>query len=143
MKFAEKIMNGIFRVMVLIFGLIHFQADAGFEDRRFEESRIRLAGDIKDILVQSGDCPSQSTCPNVSIIVTPIKGGVGVQLWGKTKGANTMQAILLRCNSFFLQDSSIRVIYVDFYSITKSDAMNLPFWKTARPEIVMNLKRDK
>lgn len=135
----------VLRVLLslLIFGAIFQNAFAGFEDRRFDDIRIQLIKDIENLLISSGECSSIFECQKRQIIfASPKSGGVTIQLWG-IKNTNTLQSIITRCLSSFLNTSEMEAISVEIYSIGKRDSLSLPFWKPAKPEIDIILRRNK
>lgn len=119
------------------------QAFAGFEDRTFDSVSSQMVQEIENLLISNAECSSIPDCQEKQILFSTARsGGVSIQLWG-IKNSKLFQPISNICTSIFVNRSDIKIISVDIYSITKHDALNLPLWKFAKPEINFIFRRNK
>jgi hypothetical protein len=137
----KKSISYYFLLLTLYIFAIHPSALAGFEDRRFEDVRLKLAESIISSLVSSGECLDANDCQKKLILfASPRSGGVGIQIWGVNK-KNITQSISSICASTFVDQPELEVISIDFYSIRKQDSLSLPFWKSVKPSVEVIFKR--
>lgn len=127
----------------IFYAAYQVSAFAGFEDRRFEEGRINLVNEIIIILIAHGICDSQIGCQKMqTVFVSPISGGVGVQIWGIER-SEVIKKISARCADFFNDQKDMDLIHVDFYFNKKQESLNSPFWRIFKPAIVLKFRRNR
>lgn len=132
----------LFAFLVFIFlGGIR-SALAGFEDRRFEEARLRLIDDIYSDLISSGECANKSDCQKKKVLfASPSAGGISIQLWG-VKNKMATQLVFNRCAALFLSQLNIAILSVEVYSVTKQASLMMPFWQSAGSSAKIIFRRE-
>ena len=137
----DRVLRGAISFLLLTATLP--QAFAGFEDRKFDSVRIQVGQEIENLLISNAECSSIPDCQEKQILFsTSRSGGVAIQLWG-IKNSKLLQPVLKICTSFFVNQSDMEIISVDIYSITMHDALKLPLWQFAKPEINVIFKKNK
>ncbi len=128
--------------LLVFFAFINW-AQAGFEDRRHEKTRLKLVESINSLLIQSGICSSIAECQKSKILfVSPKGGGVAVQIWGVNKAAAFLDISRI-CETIFFENTELQEISIDIYFVRKEDALNLPIWKPAKTNVEILFKRNQ
>jgi hypothetical protein len=113
------------------------------ENRQFEEQRLALVKNITTILKEENICASQNDCNKKGhLFVSPGLSGLSVKLYGVN--SNTVfERITKEClNIFFKMERKMSIVF-GAYQITKDEDLKMPFWKSARPNVVIKFKGDK
>lgn len=103
------------------------------EDRRFESERLRLVADINASLIDLQVCQSLPECQKRQLFfLSPREGGLSLQVWG-IEDSGVLKKILDRSANLFFMATEIKVISVEIYSTTKTDALKIPIWTSVKP----------
>lgn len=143
MYFSCKRKDFLLCVLLVFAFLVFFRGDAlaGFEDRRFEDVRLKLVEDIYLNFILNDECLNKIDCQKKqNFFVSPSANGIAVQLWG-VKSRRAMQFVLNRCSDLFVNQPGLDFLSVDVYQITKQESMKLPFWQSVNSDVEIVFRR--
>lgn len=112
------------------------------EDRRFESERLRLAAGINADLISLRVCETLPECQKRQLFfLSPRAGGLSLQLWG-VKDGEVLKKILGRSATFFINETRLKIVSVEVYSITKLESLAVPAWDSVTPVEELTFKRE-
>lgn len=118
-------------------------AHAGLEDRKFEDVRLSLIGEIQSMLITGGICGGVANCQKMQLIfASPLSGGIAVQVWG-IDNPEILKQITIICASAFTTNAEVEIISIDFFRMSKQSAVDLPIWKSVKPNHEITFRRKK
>jgi hypothetical protein len=119
--------------------LISINCFAG-EDRSLENQRLRLSGQIVSKLVEIGICRDKNDCSQQQMFfIGPSKKGLSITVFGvvdRSALADLSHLIILGAASI----PESMEISADFFSDSKQDSLQLPFWKTSTKVLTITVK---
>ncbi|QRR33347.1 hypothetical protein JNX00_17105 [Hydrogenophaga sp. YM1] len=117
-----------FAVMVIVCAISAEQAMAG-EDRTFEDARLKLCKELREMLVQKNQCSGEQDCAARQLLFcSPAKSGLSFQLWGVQDKAAHAEAIAIIGREFAQQGGQMNAKLVA-YSNDKKTSLATSFWE--------------
>lgn len=137
-------MNKLLGVLLVICSMFMWEVNVNAgEDRKFEEQRLALIKSIQTILIDEEVCKSANDCSMKGVVfVSPGRLGINIKLYGVMSNA-VFKRVSIECVDMYFELEQKMSVVLEAYKISKEKELEMPFWKSEPPFVVIELKGNK